>query len=166
MIKIVGKVPHSVKLVIITVYYNVVKRKEFIERSLTSLCSLEIPPHLIVLVDNGSQDGTWHLLETLATLRCEGKNVVLIKLPRNLGFSRANNIAYNIVTKLTKKIDYIVLLNDDVIINGNFLKLLDILERLPDKVCGIQGLLLSGSKGEWSIIDSSANYIAPFVSLV
>src|SRR5439155_10945084 len=60
----------------------------------------------IVVVDNGSTDGTAALLQR------DFSAVTVLRLPRNEGYGRANNVALR--RALTARADFVALLNDDV----------------------------------------------------
>ena len=77
--------------------------------------------HLIV-VDNGSTDGSWKLVQTHTA------QVELIRLPYNMGFSRANNIVLKTVST-----PYVALLNNDAFPRPDWLEsLMAGLERHPE----------------------------------
>nr|MBC8463490.1 glycosyltransferase family 2 protein [Deltaproteobacteria bacterium] len=75
-----------------------------------------------VVVDNGSSDGSPDLIEDAYPW------VHLIRLPRNFGFCRANNIALEMCNS-----DYAALLNNDAIPDKDWLyQLVSALEKNPD----------------------------------
>jgi len=71
----------------------------------------------IFLVDNGSKDDC---VKVLKQKYDKDKQVTLILLPTNLGFAAGNN--FGIKTALKKKLDYILLINNDVLVDPNFLQ--------------------------------------------
>lgn len=81
----------------------------------------------VVLVDNGSNDGTVPLV------RVEFPNVDVIRSTRNLGFSRANNLAI-----ARGKAEYVLLLNPDTIAPADGLEtLVQLMDDRPDiGICG------------------------------
>lgn len=91
------------KVSCIIVTYNGMK---WIENCLRSLKSSTYPVDIVV-VDNGSNDGTIELIENYFP------EVILIKCSENIGFGAANNLGYEIALK--NNADYIYLLNQDTL---------------------------------------------------
>lgn len=85
----------------------------------------------IILADNDSSDGT------ASMVRDEFPEVVLIESQKNLGFARANNLAYK-----QAKGKYILLLNPDAFVEEDTVqKTVGFMERNPK--CGILGCQLT-----------------------
>jgi GT2 family glycosyltransferase len=75
----------------------------------------------IILVDNGSSDGSIFVNHNYPEVKT-------IALPKNVGFSAANNYAFN-----TIKTEYVALLNNDAIAHPLWLKhLVEVLEYHPE----------------------------------
>lgn len=90
-----------------------------------------------LIVDNGSKDGS------VAMVRKEYPDVRLIVSPENLGFGRANNLAFAQATGR-----YIVLLNSDAFLTPDSLRLS--VERMDrDTRIGLAGGRLIGRDGSW-----------------
>lgn len=68
--------------------------------------------YFIYIIDNASSNGSGVLLEKLYK---KNKNIKVIKLSKNFGFSKANNIGY-LLAKSSNKSDIIVVLNNDILI--------------------------------------------------
>jgi GT2 family glycosyltransferase len=86
---------------------------------------LDYPSYTVVVVDNGSVDGS------PADLCSEFPDVELIALERNMGLSEGYNAGLR--WALTRGHDYALLLNNDVILRPDVLRLLvDAAERHPD----------------------------------
>lgn len=83
-------------------------------KCLESIFEMSYGNFSVVLVDNGSRDGS---VEPVSKLYEDKLKV--IKNPSNLGFVRGNNIALQDVN--TK---YVVLLNDDTVVDSNWLRYL------------------------------------------
>lgn len=79
---------------------------EVLRQCLTSLSKIDYPSWELVLVDNGSMDGS----EKIAS------NLKLIKNKTNLGFAKANNQGYKVARG-----KYILLLNNDTRVKKDFL---------------------------------------------
>jgi len=97
---------------------------------LSSLSSIDYPHHEIVLVDNGSTDGSPDRIKN------KFPGVTLLKNKANLGFAEGNNVGIRHLQKTGA--DYFLLLNNDTVVSDNFLsRLIDEAERRPE--CGILG---------------------------
>jgi GT2 family glycosyltransferase len=88
-------------------------RKEDTLRCLNSVYQLRYPQYEIVVVDNGSTDGS---LEAVASAY---PRAIRIRLERNLGFSAGNNVGIRLL--LDRRHDYILLLNDDSTVKEDLL---------------------------------------------
>ena len=90
--------------------YNGMK---YIRECLQTVLSQEkdTPDYCVLVVDNGSTDGSWQMVEQ------EFKEVELIKLPENTGFCHAVNLGI-------EKADtpYVILLNNDTKVESGFVK--------------------------------------------
>ena len=96
-------------LTIIIVAWNV---KELLDECLAALRrSDDDLQKEILLVDNGSVDGT------AAFVKAEYPEVEIIESPRNLGFIRANNLAYE-----RAKGEYVLMLNSDAFVSASAIK--------------------------------------------
>lgn len=109
---------------IIIVNWN--KRENTIQ-CLSSLRNITYPNFKIVVVDNGSTDGSQKAIKE------NFPEIELIENKENLGFCIANNIA--IKKELKEKPNYILLLNNDTVVED--LNFLDILVNYADKKKGI-----------------------------
>ena len=98
--------------------------RDFLERALTSLCDLERPAAQIVVVDNGSTDGTTEIvLEKFP-------EVDLVECGENLGFCRANNLGFARTTT-----PFVLALNPDTELDPAFLR--NLLPAFGDSRVGI-----------------------------
>lgn len=84
---------------------------------LESLFKITYVNHKIIVVDNNSSLGEVEKLES-----AHGNKVHVIRCIQNLGFSGGNNVG--IKYSLEAKADYILLLNNDTIVEPNFLEIL------------------------------------------
>ncbi len=111
-----NKTPH-VDIIIVT--WN---GRDFLETCLESLKQLRYPDYTIVVVDNGSTDGTGELL------RQAYPYVQHIELEKNTGFCHANNVGIS-----ASKGTYVALLNNDTRVTSGWLSaLVNALEDRPD----------------------------------
>lgn len=97
---------HSVSVVVIN--WN---GRRYLERCLPSLISQTVPPFEMIVVDNGSTDGSreW--------IRRNFPDVYLIANDRNIGFAAANNQAFKVARG-----EYIATLNNDAWATPNWLE--------------------------------------------
>lgn len=87
--------------------------KENTEECLQSVQKADYPNYEIVVVDNGSTDGS------VGVLRKNHPGLTIIENPRNLGYAGGNNrgIAYC----LERNADYVLILNNDTVVDPSFL---------------------------------------------
>ncbi len=96
--------------------------RQYLERCLLSLASQIVPPAEIIVVDNGSTDGSKEWIRQFSPkIRLK---IRLIENDRNKGFAIANNQAFQIA-----RCDYIATLNNDAWAEPNWLaELLRVME--------------------------------------
>lgn len=95
---------------------------------LESLKKINYPNYEVILVDNGSKDNQ------ADKIKKKFPNIILIKNKENEGFCKANN--QGITLALKNKSDYVLLLNNDTVVNEDFLDIL-VKEMEEDKTIGI-----------------------------
>jgi GT2 family glycosyltransferase len=103
----------------------------------SSLFKVEYPNYEIIFVDNGSSDKSDELFEEMLSKHSDRRvNVKIIKLKKNMGYSKANNIGVKEANG-----DYIVLLSNDIEVDKYWLKnMIEFLEK-NDKVGVAQPLM-------------------------
>lgn len=122
--------------------------KNLLKECLTSLSKQEYHPIEIIVVDNGSTDGTVNYLKKYFS------KVKIISLNKNFGFAGGNNEGY----KYTKG-EYVLFLNNDTKVEKNFLvELINIMES-NKKIGGVQSKIML--MDEPGLIDSAGAYITP-----
>ena len=131
----------KVDLSIIIVAWNV---KELCDECLRAIrASKDTLSKEILLVDNGSVDGTADYVAE------HFPEVTLIRSPTNLGFIRANNLAYK-----QAKGEYILMLNSDAFVFEDTIQAtVDYMRQHPDT--GVVGVRLVGRDG---VLQPSARY--------
>jgi GT2 family glycosyltransferase len=87
---------------------------DYTRKCLDSLFAYTDVPFELIVVDNGSKDGTWAYLESVRKKR---KNVRLIRNPENMGFAFGCNQGI-----IISEGEYMVLLNNDTVVTRNWLK--------------------------------------------
>ena len=130
---------------IIVVNYN---GKHFLKDCLTSILHASYPNMEIILVDNGSNDGSVEFVKN------NFPNVKTIVNDKNLGFAKANNIGYHFANG-----EYILFLNNDTIVTKDFLTNLVKVLRSDSRIgaCESKILLLDDPKK----IDCVGSYLTP-----
>jgi len=115
------------KVFIIVINWN---QQEDTVRCLKSLESLDYKNRDVVLIDNGSRDGSPDRIKE------QFPRITLIKNKENIGFAAGNNVG--IRHALSQGADYILLLNNDTIVDSSVLKeLINVAE--SDEKIGVVG---------------------------
>ncbi len=80
---------------------------------LSSLEKITYPNVKIYVIDNGSSDNS------VTAIRNQFSDYEIIELPENYGFARGNNAGFELVKQ---KADYTIFLNNDTIVDPNFVE--------------------------------------------
>lgn len=80
-----------------------------------SLLKIQYSNYKIIIIDNASTNNSVEMLKKI-----ESERIKLISLSENIGFSGGNNVGIEIAKD--ENSDFIILLNNDTIVNSNFLK--------------------------------------------
>ncbi|MEM3629450.1 MAG: glycosyltransferase family 2 protein [Candidatus Bathyarchaeia archaeon] len=148
---------HRPLVTVITVNYNSLATKTIVLESLKGIISIGYRPLEIIIVDNGSTDGSFEYIKD-AVKKFAPKDIVVkfLKLPKNYGFTVANNIA---LTKRSKEAKYVALINNDLLPEPDSLKKLVGFLEDNDDIGGVQGLILNwdGTK-----VDSAGIFVTNF----
>lgn len=118
------------KVSIIIVNWN---GKEFLKDCFDSINQNVYNNYEIIVVDNGSSDGSCDFIKS------QYKDVILIKNNDNLGFAEGNNIGIDFA--LSNRAEYVLLLNNDTVVDPHFIdKLVKVAESDPQ--VGIVGSMV------------------------
>lgn len=129
---------------IIVLNYN---RKDLLKKCLASICMTDYPNFEVIVVDNGSTDGSCTMItSTFPSVR-------LVKSKVNLGYSRGNNLGI-----ASSNGSFLVLLNNDTIVSPPWLSEL-IHEAKRNPQCFYQPKILFENTKR---INSAGNYIQLF----
>ncbi len=146
------------KILAISIFYNAASSKNFalMKRSIEQLSKIEEPCIEIAIVDNGSIDDTYTSLSNfLESLDIRGKRIHLIKAPKNLGFARANNLAYYALKDKIDGLKYIALVNNDLVPYPWSFKYMVKVAESDERIGCVQGLILRPNKRD---VDMSSHY--------
>jgi len=125
---------------VVIVNFNGVK---VLSPCLNSLLLTDYPNFDIIVVDNGSSDDSVNVLEEF---RKQSENrITVIKNSCNLGFAEANNIGVG-----SSSGEYVAFLNNDTIVDENWLRALVNTLEINPSVGAVQSLLLKNA----SVVDS------------
>ncbi len=80
---------------------------------LSSLEKITYPNVKVYVIDNGSSDNS------VTSIRNQFSDYEIIELPENYGFARGNNAGFELVKQ---KADYTIFLNNDTIVDPNFVE--------------------------------------------
>ncbi|MGZ5007125.1 MAG: glycosyltransferase family 2 protein [Methylobacter sp.] len=86
--------------------------ERFLEPCLTALINQTVKPHEIILVDNGSSDGSVEIARRFPAVQ-------LMQLDRNTGFAGGNNLA---IQAASKESEWIALINPDAFAEPHWLE--------------------------------------------
>lgn len=116
------------KVFIVILNYNGGKNTLLCLQSLKNLSLLDKTELKIVVVDNASKD------DSVSKIKAEYPKIVVLQNKENLGFSEGNNVGISYA--LNNQASYVLILNNDTIVDKNFLKEL-IIASEKDKKIGI-----------------------------
>jgi len=128
--------------------------RDLLRSCLASLADSSFAPRRVFVVDNASVDGS------LAMVRSEFPDVTVIEMPRNIGFARANNVAFRQV-----RADAVLLLNPDAEVGGDTIAVLAAALAADEQVAAVGPVLVDadgrvqfeGARRDPSLIGEFAN---------
>ena len=85
----------------------------FVDEFARSLAGIDYPNVRVVVVDNGSQDGSAEVIESARP------GAVALRCPENLGTAGGNNAGFRYC--LEQGFDYVLVLNNDTVVTADFL---------------------------------------------
>lgn len=140
------------KASVLWVNYNSMPIIDIALKSLSAVDELDYPNLELVIVDNGSTDGSFEAIRDFAS-KLRNVRVKIHRNERNLGFTGGNNVAYRLADKDS---EYIVLLNNDAIpYPGSLREIVEYVESSPS-VGAAQGVIYKLGKRE---IDNAGFYL-------
>jgi GT2 family glycosyltransferase len=140
------------KVTIIWVNFNSFEFIDLTLESLEAVENLDYPNYELIMVDNGSNDGSYELLRGF--LEKSRINFKIIRLERNFGFTGGSNAGYSSRSKESK---YVVLLNNDAVPRKESLTdLVDLIE-VDDRLGAVQGVILNYDEKS---IDTAGDYLS------
>lgn len=152
------EINHSTRgpgVTVIVVNYNSAKNLKVVLEAVKAVLELDYSPLEIIIVDNGSTDGTDRALQALLSDNAsKGVDVKFVKLRKNVGFGAANNIGYAHRDSSSK---YVALVNSDLAPAHRSLKaLVEYMEKHPE-AAGVQGKILTWNGNR---IDNAGFYLS------
>lgn len=124
--------------------------KENLKECLASLAKISYSPYEIIVVDNGSTDGSVEEIEK------RYEDIKILRNKENLGFAEGNNVGYQ---KSEGK--YILFLNNDTIVTPRFLdELVNFLEKNP-QVGAVQSKIVFHRPG--TVLHGKINSVGSFL---
>jgi GT2 family glycosyltransferase len=128
------------KVAVFILNYNSSDFKSIVYKSIESALGINHPSLDVVVIDNASSDGSFETIEDRF-----GKDVILIRLDRNHGYSASNELGFKKYDDKKGSPEYAIFMHNDFIItNRDFVKdFIDFLEASEDVVLA-QGLNLAG----------------------
>jgi len=141
---------------VITVNCQSMSFSDVLAESIKAILALKHRPLEVIIVDNGSSDGSYKYLSELVDRNARKDTMVrLLRLRYNCGFALANNIAFASRNNAAK---YVAIINNDLIPTTESLgKLVELLER-NQSVAAIQGKILSPNRK----IDCAGCYLSQY----
>jgi GT2 family glycosyltransferase len=140
------------KVSIIWVNFNSSEFISLILESLAAVENLDYPNYEFIMVDNGSNDGSFEFLS--AFLEKSRIDFKIIRLERNFGFVGGSNVGYASRSKDSK---YVVLLNNDAVPKKESLtELVDLIEA-DERLGAVQGIILNYDEKS---IDTAGDYLS------
>jgi GT2 family glycosyltransferase len=130
---------------IVLVNYN---GRDFLEPCLHSLLDQTYQPIEIILVDNGSTDGSVEFVQT------RFPSVRIVESERNLGFAEGNNAGFAQANG-----EYVALLNNDTVVEENWLSTLVDRIRNGDLALVCSQVITDGVPGEFYSMNGTLNYL-------
>ncbi len=138
--------------------YNSMKIIDIVLESLKAVEELDYPNYELIIVDNGSDDGSFEKIRDFVESRPGLRRVTrIIQNDTNLGFAGGMNVAFRARSRESK---YVALLNNDAIPEPDSVsKLVEELEARPE-LGAAQGVILRLSDGR---IDTAGGYLSRFI---
>jgi len=136
--------------------YNSSSFLDIVLESLGNIGDLDYPNYELIVVDNGSTDGSFETIkEVVEKMNLKSK---IIKLERNLGFTGGNNVAYRARSSYSK---YVLLLNNDAVPYPDSLgNLVEVMEN-NETLGSAQGIILNYDEKS---IDTAGGFDSEFMT--
>lgn len=154
-----GSVALWPKVTIIWLNYNTSHIMWLALRSLQSIFEMDYPNLELVVVDNGSSDGSWRVVKKFIE-RKNPSNVKIktVELSRNYGFTGGNNAGFRVRDSGSR---YVVLLNNDAIALPDSLRTMVEYMEGDESLGGLQGVVLNLATKK---IDSAGLFVSELLS--
>ena len=124
------------KITIIIVNYNSSRIMGIVEKSISGACNLDYDNYELVVVDNGSTDGSRDKIKEMLD-KCPVSHKLIV-LSRNYGFAAGNNIGFQARDPDSK---YVALLNNDAAPHPESLRALVEQAEAEPELASVQGMI-------------------------
>jgi len=143
---------------IIWINYNSMHIIDKVLESLSAALSLDYPRYEVIVVDNGSTDGSFEKIRGVLDRGGHKVSIRVIRLDRNYGFTGGANRGFAARNPDAK---YVVLLNNDAVPYPDSLsKLVEVMEAYPE-LGAAQGVIVEPDTG---LIDTAGGYITEYLT--
>jgi GT2 family glycosyltransferase len=126
--------------------------ENILAKCLSSVLQTDYTPFEVIVVDNGSRDGS---LDTISRFQTIDKRVKLVRNSSNLGYSLGNNVGAS-----HAKGEYLLFLNNDITVEPNWLRELVKVVGRSSAIAAAQPKMLM--MDEPTIIHSTGGYLTPY----
>lgn len=131
------------RVIFIIVNWN---RQDLLLRCLNSLQDKLAVDYAVIVVDNASGDGSVEMIRT------EFPEVILLENRENIGFARAVNKGLDYIRENSLERDYVVFLNNDVVLlDGSLKDVFNYMIRLPEVVAAVPAVALEDGRDQTGI---------------
>jgi len=153
----------SPETVAIWLNYNSSRILNIVLESLKSIADLDYDDYLLLVIDNGSTDGSIEKIKQLIVQNPElRKRTKVLELSHNLGFTGAHNIAWRYILAKYPNTKYLALVNNDAILYRESLRTsIEFIKSMP-RTCGVQGIIEVRNTG---LVDSFGAFIDELLSV-
>ncbi len=143
---------------IIWLNYNSMRIIDLVLESLRGVAELDYDNYELIVVDNGSRDGSFEairsFIESTPALR---RRTRILRMERNLGFAGGVNAGFRARSPESR---YVVLLNNDAIPErGSLRRLVEEMEARP-RLGAAQGVIMQ-LRGD--VVDTAGGYLSPYI---
>ena len=147
------RLERAAHVAVLIISYNNVEELRDCLQSIHASKDVDVVPHVLVF-DNASG------VDVAGMMECEFPAALLIRSPTNCGFAEGNNLALTCAQAVFPELDYIALVNQDVVVGDGWLTpLIDYLEQHPEAACVQPTLLLRDEPDCVNTIGNTSHFL-------